>query len=88
MVVTFEKEYLKDLYDIGKATDKKHRFQLEIIQKYQRCIDILLGAKDIEVLYVINSLNYEALTGSKKGVSSIPPISNVNYSKVLIINDY
>ena len=28
MVVTFDKEYLKELYEFGKANDKKHRFNL------------------------------------------------------------
>ena len=71
MEVTFEKEYLRDLYKTGKATDKKHRFQPEIVRKYQRCIDTLIGAKNIEVLYSIHSLNYEVLKGDKQGISSI-----------------
>jgi proteic killer suppression protein len=71
MKVTFEKEYLRDLYKTGRAVDKKHRFQPEIIRKYQYCIDTLLGAKSIEVLYNIYSLNYEVLRGDKIGISSI-----------------
>ncbi|CDD91550.1 uncharacterized protein BN604_00790 [Bacteroides intestinalis CAG:315] len=27
MLVTFDKEYLKELYVSGKCSDKKHRFQ-------------------------------------------------------------
>ena len=71
MEVAFEKDYLRDLYTIGKTTDKKRRFQPQIVRKYQRCIDILLGAKNIEVLYEINSLSYEVLKGDKAGISSI-----------------
>ncbi|MDR2512077.1 MAG: type II toxin-antitoxin system RelE/ParE family toxin [Bacteroidales bacterium] len=71
MEVTFEKEYLRDLYMTGKTAEKKHRFQPEIVRKYQHCIDTLLGAKDIEVLYNIHSLNYEVLKGDKQGISSI-----------------
>jgi proteic killer suppression protein len=71
MEVTFEKEYLRDLYKTGKTVDKKHRFQPEIVRKYQHCIDTLLGAKDIEVLHNIHSLNYEILKGDKQGISSI-----------------
>jgi proteic killer suppression protein len=71
MEVTFEKEYLRDLYKTGKTVDKKHRFQPGIVRKYQYCIDILLGAKNIEVLYSIHSLNYEVLKGEKAGISSI-----------------
>lgn len=71
MIVTFEREYLQELYDTGKTSDKKHRFQPEIVRKYQQRIDVLLGAKSIEVLYSVNSLNYEVLSGNRMGVSSI-----------------
>jgi proteic killer suppression protein len=71
MDVIFEKEYLRDLYKTGKTANKKHRFQPEIVRKYQRCIDILLGAKNIEVLYNIHSLNYEVLIGDKADILSI-----------------
>lgn len=27
MIVTFEQEYLRELYEEGKASDKKHRFR-------------------------------------------------------------
>jgi Plasmid maintenance system killer protein len=71
MIVTFEKEYLQNLYEKGKSGDKKHRFQPEIVRKYQICIRYLLGASCIEALLPINSLNYEVLKGDKVGVSSI-----------------
>jgi proteic killer suppression protein len=28
MKVEFEKDYLRELYETGKTTDKKHRYQL------------------------------------------------------------
>ena len=71
MIVTFEKEYLKDLYQKGKTNDKKHRFQSDIIRRYQKCIEFLLVATKIEDLFTIYSLNYEELKGDKKGISSI-----------------
>jgi proteic killer suppression protein len=71
MEVTFEKNYLQELYQTGKTTDKKYRFQPEIVRKYRHCIDILLGAKNIEVLFSIHSLNYEVLKGGRQGISSI-----------------
>jgi proteic killer suppression protein len=71
MEVVFEKEYLRNLYKTGKTADKKHRFQPEIIRKYQYCIDTLLSAKGIEVLYSMHSLNYEILRGDKAGISSV-----------------
>ena len=71
MIVTFEKDYLRDLYETGKTADKKYRFQPEIVRKYRHCIDILFDANEIEALYAINSLNYEVLKGDKAGISSI-----------------
>lgn len=47
MVVTFDKKYLKELYESGKANDKKHRFQPNIVHKYKRCIDILISVPDV-----------------------------------------
>ncbi|MBR5146441.1 MAG: type II toxin-antitoxin system RelE/ParE family toxin [Bacteroidales bacterium] len=71
MEITFEKEYLKQLYETGKVSDKKHRFQPQIIAKYQLCIKTLEHASCVEDLYRINSLRYEVLKGDKAGISSI-----------------
>lgn len=71
MIVTFEEEYLQKMYKTGKSSDKKHRYQPEIIRKYQICINYLLRASCIEALFTINSLNYETLKGNKAGISSI-----------------
>ena len=69
--VTFEQTYLKDLYDQGKTSDKKHRFQPDIVKRYQQRIKTLVDAPRIETLYQIKSLNYEVLGGDKAGISSI-----------------
>lgn len=71
MEINFEEDYLSDLYYKGKCNDKKHRFQPSIIRKYIRVIDILKAAERVEDLFRINSLNYEALTGDKKGRESV-----------------
>ena len=71
MDVEFEKEYLAELYEKGKTDDKKHRFQPDVIRRYQKCIDFLLDAKKVEELLLINSLNYEVLKGDKAGISSM-----------------
>ena len=70
MVVAFEKEYLRDLYETGKS-DKKHRFQPDIVKRYKRGIDYLKQARNIEELFLLPSLHYEVLKGDKAGVSSI-----------------
>ena len=71
MEIKFKKEYLAELYYNGQSDDKKHRFQPQIVKKYQRCIDLLEAATSVEILYQYNALNYEVLKGNKVGVSSI-----------------
>ena len=70
MEIIFDKEYLRDLYITGKS-DKKHRFQPQIIRKYIRIIDLMLEKTDVTALAQYNSLNYEKLKGDKVGVSSV-----------------
>jgi proteic killer suppression protein len=71
MIVTFEKKYLRDLYETGKSDDKKHRYQPDVIKRYKKRINTLQDAERIEDLLAINSLNYEVLKGDKAGISSI-----------------
>lgn len=71
MEITFDQDYLSDLYYKGVSNDKKHRYQPQIIRKYIRVIDILRAADRVEDLFRINSLNYEALTGDKAGRESV-----------------
>lgn len=70
MIVAFEKDYLRELYETGKS-DKKHRFQPDIVKRYKRGIDYLKQARNIEELFLLPSLHYEVLKGDKVGVSSI-----------------
>ena len=71
MIVTFEHEYLRVLYEDGVSPDKKHRFQPDIIRRYQKAINFLKGASSIEALWPSLSLNYEVLSGDKNGRSSV-----------------
>lgn len=66
MIVTFNKEYLKELYEQGKSGDKKHRFQPDIVRRYKRCIDIMIDTPDIVSLGKYVGLNLEKLSGDKK----------------------
>ena len=61
MIVEYEKDYLEELYNDGKCTSKKYRFQKQVVIKYQKRIDTLMAATRIEDLFVFNSLNFEAL---------------------------
>ena len=84
MIVTFDKEYLRELYETGKG-DKKHRFQPDIVKRYQKRIDTLKRALNIEELLAIRSFNYEVLKGDKAGISSIRV--NDRYRIEFIVSD-
>ena len=71
MNVEFEKDYLADLYEKGKTTDKKHRFQPNIVKRYLKCVKVLMSISRMEDLFTFQSLNYEKLKGDKKGISSL-----------------
>jgi proteic killer suppression protein len=71
MEVTFKKDYLQEMYQTGKTTDKKYRFQPDIVRKYIRDIDIMMEQPDTLALKKYNGLNYEELKGDKAGLSSV-----------------
>jgi proteic killer suppression protein len=71
MEIKFDKTYLKELYDTGKTTDKKYRFQPQVVQKYRKTIDILESVTVVEDLFRYNGLHYEVLHGDKEGLQSI-----------------
>ena len=71
MYIEFDKDYLRELFEQGRTSDKKHRYQPEVIRGYYKCVMFLKRAENVEQLYRIHSLNYEVLQGDKKGVSSV-----------------
>ncbi|MDR0824945.1 MAG: type II toxin-antitoxin system RelE/ParE family toxin [Prevotella sp.] len=71
MIVMFEEKYLQELYEKGKTTDKKHRFQPEIVRKYQYCIKLMQRVPDTNSLAKYNGLNFENLKGDKASISSV-----------------
>ena len=71
MKINFDKEYLRELYEDSRTTDKKYRFQPDIVKRYQARIKTLEKSETIEDLFRINSLNYEKLHGDKEGLESI-----------------
>lgn len=71
MQVVFQKEYLSELYYSGKSSDKKHRFQPDIVKRYTHVINTLISANRIEDLFPLHSLNYEVLEGDMKGYESV-----------------
>ena len=49
MEVLFNEAYLQEMYCTGQ-TDKKHRYQPQIIHKYIRVIDIMISTPDVQGL--------------------------------------
>lgn len=70
MEISFNEQYLQEMYLTGR-TDKKHRFQPQIVRKYIRIINLMINVQNILELLQYNSLNYEKLKGDKIGLSSV-----------------
>ncbi len=71
MEIKFDKEYLRQLYETGVAIDKKHRFQPQVVSKYQKAVFILMSVARVEDLFQYKGLHYEALHGDKEGLKSV-----------------
>lgn len=71
MEITFEQDYLKELFYEGKTRDKKHRFQPQIVRKYIHVINLMESLDSTEDLYRYNALHYETLVGDKEGRESV-----------------
>lgn len=71
MEVKFDKKYLKELFEVGKCSNKKYRFQPEVVTAYGKRVFALMAANSVEDLYLVGALHYEVLSGDKKGISSI-----------------
>lgn len=71
MYIEFDKDYLRELYELGRTNNKRHRYQPEVIRGYQKAVFLLSSANSITDLFQNNALNYEVLQGDKKGISSV-----------------
>ncbi|MBR3284472.1 MAG: type II toxin-antitoxin system RelE/ParE family toxin [Alloprevotella sp.] len=71
MEITFEKDYLRELFYYGTASDKHHRYQPEIIKRYIRVVNILDSVDKTTDLLRFRSLHYEKLIGDKAGLESV-----------------
>lgn len=71
MKIIFDKPYLEELYLKGSTSDKKHRFQPQIISKYRKTIDLIESLSVVQDFYRYHSLNYEMLTGDKAGIELV-----------------
>lgn len=71
MVVTFNEDYLENLYTKGDPGLKKLRFQPQVVKGYQKAVKYLIQAKRKEDLFPFKSLHFEALHGDKEGRFSV-----------------
>lgn len=71
MTIEYGQEYLRELYENDRCRDKKHRFQPQVVKKYQKRVDTLMAAIRKEDLFLFQSLGFEALHGDKEGLFSI-----------------
>ena len=71
MEITFEQNYLRELFYEGKTKDKKHRFQPQVVRKYIKVLNLMESLNSTEDLYRFASLNYEALVGDKARRESV-----------------
>lgn len=71
MIVTFVEKYLQELYVDGRSSDKKHRFQPQIVSKYVKVVNLMKQQENVQGLTKYGSLHYEKLHGDKEGLSSV-----------------
>ena len=71
MIVTFEEDYLRELYEEGQTSDKKHRYHPQIVRKYTRVVDLMMEQPNVMGLTLYGGLHYERLHGDKEGLSSV-----------------
>ncbi len=62
------------------ASDKKHRYQPQIVSKYVKVVNLMKQLENVLGLARYGSLHYEKLHGDKEGISNrfaaLPPSSN------------
>ena len=64
MKVIYGKTYLKELHLHRRASDKKHRFQPDVIKRYIKTVEIMISVKNVtlsfgkRVLFDEVSLNF------------------------------
>ena len=51
MEITFEQDYLRELFYEGRAKDKKHRFQPQIVRKYIKVLNLMESLDSTQDLY-------------------------------------
>ena len=76
MYIEFDKDYLRELYELGRTNDKRHRYQPEVIRGYQKAVFLLSSANAITDLFQNNALNYEVFNEQIITLCRLLDISN------------
>ena len=72
MKVFFDNEFLAELYELDPNEIKgKLPFSREVIKQYQKKVNILISVVELKDLRSFRSLNFEKLSGDRKGEYSI-----------------
>ena len=71
MEIEFEKDYLRELFYEGRTSDKRHRFQPQVVKGYVKALNIMDSVSRTEDLFRYGSLHYEKLHGDKEGLESV-----------------
>lgn len=71
MEIEFNNQELEDLYEGKKVKNKIFKSNPQLVSQFIKVVGKLYSAPQIEDLYQITSLNYEALSGDRKGQSSV-----------------
>jgi len=71
MEVEYNQQYLADLYEEKKVSDKRFKSNPQLVKQYIKTVNKLKSVQKVEQLFQFAGLNYEKLKGNMKGYSSV-----------------
>lgn len=71
MEIFFVSQELEDFYNNQRVKNKHLKSNPQLGKQYRKTIDTLRMLKNMEEMYILNSLNYERLKGDLLGKSSV-----------------
>ena len=71
MEIVFRNTLLSDLFENKKVESKEFKSNPTVVKQYIKTVNKLRSATRIEQLFQMASLNYEKLSGNRKGQSSV-----------------
>jgi plasmid maintenance system killer protein len=71
MEIDFSDDNLQKLYEGEKISDKKYRYDSNLIKQYRKTIEKLNGIETLEDLFLHHALCYKKLQGTEKSAVRI-----------------